>query len=399
MSEDLKIIRYEDIESTELIVDAVYEGKGSNLAFEPIKKVIPGLQNLGGFRYSGRGYPKKVVILYSTREEKDWPDFLDHCTGEYSYYGDNRKPGYELHETKPGGNKILKHTYEDIHSYPAQRQRVSPFLIFWRHPTPRSIRSVQFKGLAVPGLSNKQGHDDLVAVWKTENGRRFQNYLAYFTILDEAVIKREWIMKILAGACASESEPKSWGEWKKTGFIKALKTTMTTMIRSKESQLPDNDKQRQILSEVYEYFKGYDHLFEGFAGEIYEMSERKARIDAVTRASADGGRDAYGRLFVGIPEDQIEMDFSLEAKCWRIDSGCGVKFTSRLISRIRHRQFGVFVTTSYVAKQAYEEIRTDSHPIIIISGGDIAKILILTGLNSPSSVREFLERKYQKNQK
>ena len=137
-----------------------------------------------------------------------------------------------------------------------------------------------------------------------------------------------------------------------------------------------------------------DCLFEIFAGEIFEMSDQRSRIDVVTRPTADGGRDAYGRFFIGMPEDQVELDFSLEAKCWQIDSGCGVKFTSRLISRIRHRQFGVFVTTSYVARQAYEEIRSDGHPIIIISGGDIAKILIRSGLNTPTSVREFLEKKY-----
>jgi hypothetical protein len=375
-------------------VDAIYEGKGSNIAFEPIKKILPGLQNLGGFRYSGRGYPKKIVALFSTREEKDWPDFLDSCTGEYSYYGDNRKPGFDLHDTRPGGNNILKMTFEDIHSIPNNRERVSPFLLFWKHPTPRSIRSVQFKGLAVPGLSAKQGHEDLVAVWRSENGRRFQNYLAFFTILDEAVIKRQWLLDILRGVDGALNQPATWHSWKKTGLIKALKTAMKSNIRDKESQLPLNEKHKGLLTTVYDYFKVNDRLFEIFAGEIFEMSDQRSRIDAVTRPTADGGRDAYGRFFIGMPEDQVELDFSLEAKCWQIDSGCGVKFTSRLISRIRHRQFGVFVTTSYVARQAYEEIRSDGHPIIIISGGDIAKILIRSGLNTPTSVREFLEKKY-----
>lgn len=396
MNDVFKVIKYDEIESFDLIVDAVYEGKGGSLAFEPIKKVVPGIQNLGGFRYSGRGYPKKIVILYSTREEKDWPDSLNPFTGEYSYYGDNRKPGYELHETRPGGNKILKKTFEDIHCMPTKRQGVSPFLIFWKHPTARSSRSVQFKGLAVPGLPDKQGQEDLMAVWRTENGQRFQNYLAHFTILDEAVISRSWLIKKISGNNADEGEPKSWREWKETGVIKALKTTRTSNIRNKEAQLPENTLQGKILEEVYEYFKGYDHLFEAFAGKIFEMSDQRSTIDAVTRPSVDGGRDAFGRLFIGIPEDQVEVDFSLEAKCWQINKGCGVKFTSRLISRIRHRQFGVFVTTSYVAKQAYEEIRSDGHPIVIISGGDIAKILIRSGLNSPISVRQFLEKKYSK---
>ena len=48
---------------------------------------------------------------------------------------------------------------------------------------------------------------------------------------------------------------------------------------------------------------------------------------------------------------------------------------SRLISRIRYRQFGIMVTTSYVHKQAYEEVIEDQHPILIISASDIARIL------------------------
>lgn len=53
----------------------------------------------------------------------------------------------------------------------------------------------------------------------------------------------------------------------------------------------------------------------------------------------------------------------------------GVKEMSRLISRIRYRQFGIMVTTSYVHKQAYEEVIEDGHPILIVSASDIARIL------------------------
>ena len=48
---------------------------------------------------------------------------------------------------------------------------------------------------------------------------------------------------------------------------------------------------------------------------------------------------------------------------------------SRLISRIRYRQFGIMLTTSYVHKQAYEEVIEDGHPILIITASDIARIL------------------------
>ena len=72
-----------------------------------------------------------------------------------------------------------------------------------------------------------------------------------------------------------------------------------------------------------------------------------------------------------------------------------MKETSRLISRIRHRQFGVLVTTSYVADQAYKEIVEDSQPIIIIAGKDIIDILLQAGISSEELLQEWLETNFQ----
>lgn len=69
------------------------------------------------------------------------------------------------------------------------------------------------------------------------------------------------------------------------------------------------------------------------------------------------------------------MTIALEAKCYGPSNSVGVRELSRLISRLRHRQFGVLVTTSYVDLQAYREIKEDQHPILIISGSDIVEIL------------------------
>ncbi len=66
---------------------------------------------------------------------------------------------------------------------------------------------------------------------------------------------------------------------------------------------------------------------------------------------------------------------------------------SRLISRIRHRQFGILVTTSYVGLQAYREIKEDQHPIIVISGKDIVMLLRNNGLSRPESVHAWLAQK------
>jgi hypothetical protein len=49
------------------------------------------------------------------------------------------------------------------------------------------------------------------------------------------------------------------------------------------------------------------------------------------------------------------------ASCHAPENGVGVKELSRLISRLRHRQFGILVTTSFLGHQAYQELRSDRH--------------------------------------
>jgi hypothetical protein len=94
------------------------------------------------------------------------------------------------------------------------------------------------------------------------------------------------------------------------------------------------------------------------------------------------------------------VEFALEAKCYAPGIGgadantLGVREISRLISRLRHRQFGVLVTTSAIARQGYEEVREDRHPIIFIAGKDITEILIQNGHNSPESVQGWLASEF-----
>ncbi len=65
-----------------------------------------------------------------------------------------------------------------------------------------------------------------------------------------------------------------------------------------------------------------------------------------------------------------------------------------MISRIRHRQFGVLVTTSVIGRQAYEEVREDRHPIIFFCEKDIADILTTSGFNTPELVRDMLQNEF-----
>lgn len=405
----MKIVEFSKLSEEDLIVDAIYESShDGQLSGEPISKLLPGLGNMGGFRSSGKEKDKNLVVLFSTGEDKDWPDTLDLNTGQFIYFGDNKTPGHEIHETQKGGNKILRRVFELLHASPPNRVLISPFLIFKKYPTENGSRSVQFKGIAVPGYPGMAGTEDLVAVWKTTNGQRFQNYKSSFTVLDIPVITRDWVNDILAGNVNSDNAPDVWRRWVETGHYQPLKSEPTTIIRSDQEQLPDTPLKREILNAVWLHFDHEDDsekrrrafIFERFSARIFQMHDHRVIVDEITRGVIDGGRDAVGRYLLGLTDDPVYAEFSLEAKCYQPGTEgmqanrIGVKEVSRLISRIRHRQFGVLVTTSTVSKQAYQEVREDRHPIIFIAGRDIAEILIKSGYNTKDSVNEFLNSEF-----
>jgi hypothetical protein len=302
-----------------------------------------------------------------------------------------------LHETQRGGNAILRRVFELLHS--GQRSIVPPFFVFRKYPTPASARSIQFKGLAVPGFPGLPSTTDLVAVWKTTKGQRFQNYRSVFTVLDIPVVPRAWLNE-LNGGQSGNSAPAAWREWVETGRYRQLASESTTVIRAAEAQLPDSAIKRAILQAVYDHFKEAPVAFEGFAARIFQMHDPRVIVDGITRGVVDGGRDAFGRYLLGLGEDPVYAEFSLEAKCYRPGTNgakpvtVGIEEVSRLISRIRHRQFGILVTTSVVARQAYQEVREDRHPILFFSGGDIANILVHNGFNTPALIADLLSNEY-----
>ncbi len=114
----------------------------------------------------------------------------------------------------------------------------------------------------------------------------------------------------------------------------------------------------------------------------------------VTRPSRDGGRDAIGQLRVGSGRSSILADFALEAKCYGLKNAVGVRDMSRLISRLRHRQFGVLVTTSCVDLQAYKEIKEDQHPVVVIAAIDIVELLRRNGRGNLVSVQAWLNEEF-----
>ena len=397
----VRTVPYAELPDADLIVDAVYEGdQGSLLSGEALSHLLPGVGNLGGFRACGKGEDKRFVVLFTTGEDKDWPDHLDNNTGRFLYYGDNKKPGNELHVTKLKGNMMLRRAFDLLHENPPHRGRIPPFLVFEKYRTRISARSFQFKGLAVPGYPGLPATEDLIAIWKTSSGQRFQNYRAIFTILDLPQVSRAWLNDLAAGNHGSPNAPEAWQKWVDKGIYEPLVAESTTVIRRQEAQVPDTPTKNAILETVWQYFRDSPSAFEAFAARLFQMHDPKVIIDELTRPVRDGGRDAVGRYSLGLSSDPVYVEFALEAKCYRPPTSSeratavGVREVSRLVSRIRHRQFGVLVTTSVIGRQAYEEVRGDRHPIVFLSGKDIADILTTIGLNTPTLVREMLESRF-----
>jgi hypothetical protein len=71
-----------------------------------------------------------------------------------------------------------------------------------------------------------------------------------------------------------------------------------------------------------------------------------------------------------------------------------VREVSRLISRIRHRNFGVLVTTSFFNKQVQDEVHEDGHPIALVCGRDIIDALRQQGRTTVDSVRQWLKQSF-----
>lgn len=382
----MQAIPFSQLPKADLIIDATYEGRRNGNAGDDPLHALLGVSNQGGFRIPGMRDLPRLIVLTTSMNDPEWPDNLDNETGIFTYYGDNKKPGRELHGTRRYGNILLRNMFDALHT--GNRDAIPPVLLF---ASAGQYRDMIFKGLAVPGVAGLSPLDDLVAAWKITQGKRFQNYQAKFTILDIQSLPRSWLNALRENSDWLEDSPHVWREWRATGRTRPLKAVRTLEIRSKEEQLASGSDDN-LLRLILDRFSTSPHAFEAFAAEIIRLflGEAVVAID-LTRPVRDGGRDAVGKYLVGRGASSVAVEFSMEAKCYSPSNSVGVKELSRLISRLRHRQFGILVTTSWVHYQAYREIKEDGHPIIVISGGDVIRILKDKGIPSRESLNAWLD--------
>lgn len=396
------------------IIDAVYKADPSRQGVdgEVLSKMLH-VPNQRGFRRctGSTTDDPKYIALFTSGEDVYWRDELDTSLGIFLYYGDQKVPGRDLEDTQFKGNYILSRIFEYACSEDEiTRKRIPPVFLFKK----AGGRDIQFLGLAVPGIQGKPQKEWLTAVWgSNKDGKRFLNYKAFFTVLNtasgceaekgESGISHAWLTDIEDGhAYDSKYAPYEWIKYIDNKKIKSLTAFKETYVKSKEEQLPDANAEQEktaMLQYIHDFFierdRGYS--FESFASYIVEQLDKNVvRID-VTRPFKDGGIDAVGlyKIFSKAPQE-VTVDFYMQAKCYDpYTNAVNVKDTSRLISRIKDRQFGIMVTTSYINKQAYQEILDDGHPIVLVTGKTIMDLVFdKFEVRTLSHLKQWLSREF-----
>lgn len=375
---------FEIIKEADLFVDAVYMSprpSRGGYADDALTVMLHNCRNTGGFRVPHRKDDSIPYIgLHLTGGEPAWPDSFDNSTGVLTYYGDNRTGGENVENTSIGGNRIMRCMFDALARGGESLKEIPPIFVFQNTGEARDVR---FLGLAVPGIRGCHEDDFFRTVWRTKNDIRFPNYVGNFSILDlgNEYIKREWIEGLYNNDIdANKYMPKAWRTFLNKGLdgIKVLAAPAAEPWPGVEAQLPTDQEGERILKAIQKRFGEKDYVgFEKLAAILMLLMDSNYRNIYLTRPTRDGGRDAVAEYVIKTPGDELIVECAMEAKCYDPGSkrGVGVKETSRLISRIRNRQFGVLITTAYINKQAYKEVKEDGHPILFITGKDIVDLL------------------------
>jgi hypothetical protein len=384
----------------ELRVDASYRNTNNwNLPIDEFGKFFRfadgrGIKNVGGFRPKSKADGSTKItdccfcVLVTNLGETEWPDALNSETGTFIYYGDNRSPGTVVNRTPVGGNTLLEDAFAKVHR--GERRIIPPFLCFQSFGGAEGMR-MRFLGLAAPGGPAASGLEDLVAVWRIKGDQRFQNYRALFSILAADTVSHEWLEDLVRGVAPGDSIhcPPVWKAWVNRGKYELLKCERTVRVRTKDEQQPRDDREAAVLLTLCSLLT--PRQFEFAAAALVTMMDDRFVNLQVTPAVKDGGRDVIAQYRVGHDLHQVLLSASVEAKLWNPRQAVGVKPMMRLLSRLKHRDMGVFVTTSFFERQVQQELIEDRHPVILVSGGDIARLLISREIEG-GALKRWLER-------
>ena len=212
----MEYVPFDELHDCDLRVGATYAaGNGpKHFANEPIRLLLP-VGVAGGIRFKGSIEKAQLATLKSTGSHPDWPDVIDLAQHRLTYFGDNNKPGSDIHA--PRGNRLLRSAFLNAYNAAGSRADVPPFFVFTLGKPPNE--GVTFAGVAVPGTPSGTLESDLVAIWQLRDGEPFQNYRAEFTFLECPIVPRVWINELAAGLKTGPASPAAYREWVTTGDL------------------------------------------------------------------------------------------------------------------------------------------------------------------------------------
>lgn len=204
-------VPFEGLATSNLTVGRVYRGGPQpHVGADPLH-YLTGVGNSGGFRVrSIKGRPV-LCVLFSTGAVTEWPDGWDE-KGNYVYYGDQRVPGKELHDTPRRGNALLADVAALVSGGAEGRRQVPPFLLFEKYGPGRDV---QFTGLLAPSPYSNW----LTAERRDVDGGTLVNYRATFRRSPVEEIPREWLTEVLSGVSDGPAAPAAWLEWIVSGRV------------------------------------------------------------------------------------------------------------------------------------------------------------------------------------
>lgn len=289
-------IKFRELPESDLIPGNIYEGgrrdvDGVTGKGRDVLAKLLGVDNAGGFRkkkIDGNDDGYAFVALALRGNDPLWPNEFDETTGLLKYYGDN-KIGTNFLTTGKKGNLILKEVFDKLNYF--NILDIPPFFAFQNINDGEDLK---FLGLAVPGHPDICSYDALeLYQGETNDGDKFLNYKAFFTILDtgEEPISREWLKRLVEDNENSlQYAPTAWKDFIEKGLegIKPLEVIHDYKNRDEKDGcnklyygVPGSGKSHQInrdLKDIPELQKERilfhpDYTYSDFIGQILPKTE------------------------------------------------------------------------------------------------------------------------------
>jgi hypothetical protein len=153
-----------------------------------------------------------------------------------------------------------------------------------------------------------------------------------------------------------------------------------------------------ILSEIYRYFSGKNHLFEVLAEFTTAQILREQGVTYspgwITQGSGDGGFDFVGSIDLD-PSSSFRSSRQVvlgQAKCEKLDKATNGIHIARLAARLRRGWVGVYVTTSYFSLPVQREVLSDRYPVMLVDGRRLAEVIRRYLVGSGETLQVFLDR-------